>query len=159
MSEAVTVREVDPKSDADVAAARALFAEYAASLDVDLAFQGFAEELAALPAGYEAPTGTLLLADRDGAPIGCAAVRALEGGTCELKRLFVRPSARGLGLGRTLTERALERARELGYRRVRLDTLPSMSAAFALYRELGFREIAPYRFNPVPGTRYLERDL
>jgi putative acetyltransferase len=143
----------------DVAAARALFAEYAASLDVDLAFQGFAEELAALPAGYVPPSGTLLLADLDGTTVGCAAVRALDGDACELKRLYVRPGARGHALGRRLTEAALAAARALGYRRVRLDTLPTMTSAFALYRELGFREIEPYRFNPVPGTRYLEREL
>ena len=153
------IRELDPGSPGDVAAARALFEEYAESLDVDLAFQGFAEELATLPEGYLPPTGRLLLAELDGAPVGCAAVRALEGDACELKRLYVRPAARGHGLGRTLTEAALDQARSLGYRRVRLDTLPTMTSAFALYVELGFREIEPYRFNPVPGTRYLERDL
>jgi ribosomal protein S18 acetylase RimI-like enzyme len=154
-----TIRELDAQSSGDVAAARALFEEYAASLDVDLAFQGFAEELAGLPAGYVPPAGALLLAHLDGDAVGCAAVRALDGGTCELKRLYVRPAARGHGLGRSLTEAALDRARALGYRRVRLDTLPSMTSAFALYRELGFREIESYRFNPVAGTRYLERDL
>jgi ribosomal protein S18 acetylase RimI-like enzyme len=153
------LRELDPHSPEDVAAARSLFEEYAASLDVDLAFQGFAEELAALPGGYVPPTGALLLADLDGVPAGCAAVRALEAEVCELKRLYVRPAARGHALGRALTDAALARARELGYRRVRLDTLPSMTAAYALYLELGFREIEPYRFNPVPGTRFLERDL
>jgi ribosomal protein S18 acetylase RimI-like enzyme len=154
-----TIRELDPHAAGDVDAARRLFAEYAASLDVDLAFQGFDEELAALPAGYEPPTGALLLAHLEGEPVGCAAVRALESDACELKRLYVRPAARGQALGRALTEAALERARALGYRRVRLDTLPTMATAFALYAELGFREIEPYRFNPVPGTRYLERDL
>jgi putative acetyltransferase len=156
---AAVIRELDPQSADDLAAARDLFQEYADSLDVDLAFQGFAEELAALPAGYEPPTGTLLLAHLDGAPVGCAAVRVLEGDACELKRLFVRPAARGHALGRSLTEAALDRARALGYRRVRLDTLPTMTTAFALYLELGFHEIEPYRFNPVPRTRYLERDL
>ena len=152
-------RELDPASPEDVSAARALFEEYAASLDVDLAFQGFADELAALPEGYVPPTGALLLADLGGAPVGCAAIRALDGDACELKRLYVRPAARGHALGRVLTEAALARARELGYRRMRLDTLPTMQTAYALYRELGFREIEPYRFNPVPGTRYLEREL
>ena len=153
------LRELDPDAPEDVADARSLFEEYAASLDVDLAFQGFAEELAALPDGYLPPAGALLLADLDGNTVGCAAVRALDGDACELKRLYVRPAARGHALGRALTEAALARARALGYRRVRLDTLPSMTAAYALYLELGFREIEPYRFNPVPGTRYLERDL
>jgi ribosomal protein S18 acetylase RimI-like enzyme len=155
----IEVRELDPDAAGDVTAARALFEEYGASLDVDLAFQGFAEELAALPGGYVPPSGALLLADLDGAIVGCAAVRALEGDACELKRLYVRPAARGHGLGRTLTEAALAAARRLGYRRVRLDTLPTMTSAFALYQELGFHEIDPYRFNPVPGTRYLEREL
>ena len=159
MAAVTTLRELDAQSAEDVAAARALFEEYAASLDVDLAFQGFDDELAALPAGYVPPTGALLLAHLDGASVGCAAVRALEGDACELKRLYVRPTARGHGLGRALTEAALDAARGLGYRRVRLDTLPTMTSAFALYQELGFREIEPYRFNPVPGTRYLERDL
>jgi ribosomal protein S18 acetylase RimI-like enzyme len=155
----IEVRELDPDAVGDVTAARALFEEYGASLDVDLAFQGFAEELAALPGAYVPPSGALLLADLDGAIVGCAAVRALEGDACELKRLYVRPAARGHGLGRTLTEAALAAARRLGYRRVRLDTLPTMTSAFALYQELGFHEIDPYRFNPVPGTRYLEREL
>lgn len=153
------IRELDPQSAEDVAAARELFGEYAASLDVDLAFQGFAEELAALPAGYEPPTGALLLAHLDGAPVGCAAIRALEGDACELKRLYVRPAARGHALGRALTNAALDKAGALGYRSVRLDTLPTMTSAYALYLELGFREIGPYRFNPVAGTRYLEREL
>jgi ribosomal protein S18 acetylase RimI-like enzyme len=154
------IRELDPASPVDVEAARALFGEYADSLGVDLAFQGFDEELAALPAGYLPPAGVLLLAgDQGGAVVGCVAVRALEGDACELKRLYVRPAGRGAGLGRTLTEEAIAAARRLGYRRMRLDTLPTMEAAYTLYRALGFREIEPYRFNPVPGTRYLELDL
>jgi len=158
--EPVEVRRLDENDPADIEAARALFAEYAASLGVDLGFQGFDEELAALPAGYTFPTGALLFADTAaGMAIGCVAVRGLEGDACELKRLYVRPAGRGAGLGRTLTEHAIAAARRLGYRRMRLDTLPTMRTAYALYRELGFREIEPYRFNPVPGTRYLELEL
>jgi ribosomal protein S18 acetylase RimI-like enzyme len=153
------VRQLDEHDPADVDAARTLFAEYAASLGVDLAFQGFGEELAALPAGYTSPSGALLFADTTAGTVGCVAVRALEGDACELKRLYVRPAGRGAGLGRLLTEQAIAAARQLGYRRMRLDTLPTMQTAYALYRELGFREIEPYRFNPVPGTRYLELDL
>jgi ribosomal protein S18 acetylase RimI-like enzyme len=153
------IRLLDADDPADVEAARALFAEYAASLGVDLGFQGFDEELAALPAGYTSPAGVLLLADTASGTVGCVAVRALDGDACELKRLYVRPAGRGAGLGRTLTEHAIAAARELGYRRMRLDTLPTMQTAFELYLGLGFREIEPYRFNPVPGTRYLELDL
>src|SRR4051812_42658092 len=118
-------RELDPASPADVEAARALFAEYAASVGVDLGFQGFDEELATLPAGYVPPTGALLLAEAGGEIVGCVAVRALDGDTSELKRLYVRPAGRGAGLGRTLTEEAIDAAGRLGYRRMRLDTLPA----------------------------------
>ena len=139
----------------DVELVRTLFGEYAASLDVDLAFQGFAEELAALPGGYDA----VLVARIGAEPAGCVGVRRLEDGVCEMKRLYVRPSARGGGLGRELAEAAIARARELRYERMRLDTLPSMGAAQALYRSLGFVEIAPYRHNPVEGTAFLELRL
>jgi putative acetyltransferase len=155
----LTLRELDPAAPADVEAARMLFSEYADALGVDLSFQDFARELATLPAGYVPPTGSLLLAFGDGTPVGCVAVRALAGGVCELKRLYVRPEARGHGLGRRLTVAAIAAARTLGYERMRLDTLPTMATALALYRELGFREIEPYRFNPVPGTRFLELAL
>jgi ribosomal protein S18 acetylase RimI-like enzyme len=138
---------------------RPLFEEYAASLTFDLSFQDFAGELAGLPGGYAPPTGALLLARVDDEPAGCVALRALDGGPGELKRLYVRPAHRGLGLGRQLAERALAIAAELGYSSIRLDTTPEMGAAHELYRTLGFREIEPYRSNPVPGTRYLELDL
>ena len=142
-----------------MAAARGLFAEYAARSTSTCPFRASPRSSPPLPAGYVPPSGALLLADLDATTVGCAAVRALDGDACELKRLYVRPGARGHALGRRLTEAALAAARRLGYRRVRLDTLPTMTSAFALYRELGFREIEPYRFNPVPGTRYLEREL
>ena len=142
--------------DDDLAAVRELLHEYESSLGVSLDFQGFADELAELPGAYAPPGGALLVAP-DAA--GCVALRRIDEQTCELKRLYVRPAWRGHGLGRQLTLAALDRARDLGYRHVRLDTLPGMESAQALYAELGFREIAPYRPNPVPGARFLELDL
>jgi ribosomal protein S18 acetylase RimI-like enzyme len=138
---------------------RALFREYADSLGFPLDFQGFDRELAELPGDYAPPRGMLLLAEVDGAAAGCAALRPFAGDVAELKRLYVRPAYRGLGLGRRLTETALADARDRGYRRVRLDTVPGMETAQALYVALGFREIRPYRPNPIPGARFLELEL
>jgi putative acetyltransferase len=134
---------------------RSLFREYGDSLGVDLSFQDFETELAELPWEY----ASILLGLVDGRPCGCVAVRPLDVGACEMKRLFVRPDARGTGLGRALAEAAIERARALGFVRMRLDTLPSMEAARALYRSLGFAEIDPYRFNPIEGTSFMELRL
>ena len=143
----------------EVPAAHDLLREYADSLGIDLCFQDFHRELAGLPADYAPPRGALLLATHDGAIAGCVALRPLEGDVCEMKRLFLRPAFRGLGLGRALACAILDEARRIGYRRIRLDTLPSMTEAIALYRALGFREIAPYRSNPVPGALFMEAVL
>jgi ribosomal protein S18 acetylase RimI-like enzyme len=134
---------------------RLLFREYADSLGVDLSFQRFEQELATLPGDYGPPVGCLLLAVRADEPVGCVALRPLGARDCELKRLYVRAGGRGLGLGRRLTEAAIEAGRELGYQRMLLDTLPTMEAALELYRALGFEEIEPYRHNPVPGTTFM----
>lgn len=138
---------------------RLLLEEYAASLGVDLEFQGFQAELAALPGAYAPPGGRLLLARVGGQAAGCVAVRPLGLGICEMKRLYVRPDHHGTGLGRRLAEAAVREAIRTGYRVMRLDTLETMTAARGLYRALGFRPIAPYRDNPVPGAEFLELDL
>jgi len=146
---------------ADLEQARTLFEEYAASLGIDLCFQGFDAELRGLPGDYTPPRGSLLLALQPPSDrvIGCVALRPLGADICEMKRLYVRPEGRGLGVGRRLAEAILAEARVRGYARMRLDTLPSMTRAIALYEALGFRDIPPYRENPIPGTRWLEVGL
>lgn len=143
----------------DLPLVRELFDEYAASLEIDLCFQGFAEERATLPGRYVAPGGGLWLGGVDDRAVGCIALRSLEAGVCEIKRLYVRPGFRKAGLGRLLARAALERALSSGCERVRLDTLPSMEGAVALYRSLGFAEVAPYYDNPVDGVLFMERLL
>jgi GNAT superfamily N-acetyltransferase len=146
-------------SDADLEEVRQLFREYAEWLAVDLCFQNFDQELASLPGDYAPPGGGLWIAGERPAVAGCVALRRLEPLICELKRLYVRPEFRGTGLGRCLVEQAMQEARQIGYRRMRLDTLPKMSAAQALYQSLGFRAIEPYNFHPIAGTSYLEAEL
>jgi len=153
------MRIVQAESAVDLRDARALFEEYAASLGFDLGFQDFAAELAGLPGSYAPPRGRLLLACVEDRLAGCVALRELEANVCEMKRLYVRPGFRELGIGRRLVEAILLEAREIGYARMRLDTVPAMERARALYRDLGFREIPAYRFNPVPGTAFMELRL
>jgi len=138
-----------------------LFHEYALGLGIDLSFQDFATELASLPGKYAPPTGQLMLAySSRGAVLGCVAVRPLAGrAVCEMKRLYVRPAARGLGVGRGLVAAIIEAAQALGYTQMKLDTLPSMPEALALYESFGFVRIPAYYHNPVPGTVYLGRML
>ena len=147
------------ESPGDLALVRDLFLEYAASLGFDLAFQGFDREVAELPGAYGPPRGAILLARDEESAAGCVALRPLAPDTCEMKRLYVRPAFRGTGLGRRLTNAILAEGRSRGYRRMRLDTVPAMAGAIALYRSLGFREIDPYRENPIAGALFLERDL
>ena len=144
-----------------IAVARELMQEYAAALGVSLCFQNFDEELAGLPGKYAPPAGRLLLAEHEGRTAGVIALRPVdEKGVCEMKRLFVRPAFRGLALGRILVERLIAEARQIGYRRMRLDTMQGrMDHAIELYRRLGFREIPAYYSSPVKETLFLELDL
>lgn len=148
---------------ADLAAIRELFADYQTDIGIDLCFQGFGEELAALPGDYAAPSGALLLATVDGQPAGCCALRPLLNtdhlNACEMKRLFVRRAFRGFGLGRQLVERIMTLGQLAGYTTILLDTLSDMEAARALYQEAGFVEVAPYYHNPIAGAHYLKADL
>jgi ribosomal protein S18 acetylase RimI-like enzyme len=141
------------QSAQDIAIAKTLFLEYAESLGFSLCFQGFDKEIQELPGAYAPPRGGLLLA---ASAAGCIAVRPLTGDICEMKRLYVRPAFRGSGLGRSLVQAAIERARGMGYKAMRLDTLPVMERAIELYRDLGFREIGPYYVNPVQGALFFE---
>ncbi len=146
-------------TDAEPEEARALFLEYAEALGVDLSYQDFDRELAGLPGDYARPAGRLLAARLGDETLGCVALRSLGEGACEMKRLFVRPGHRGSGAGRALAEAVIAAAREQGYTSMRLDTLPQMRAAQAMYETLGFGEIEPYYPSPVPGTRFLELHL
>jgi ribosomal protein S18 acetylase RimI-like enzyme len=140
----------------DVALAHELFVEYASTLGTDLCFQNLEQELATLPGAYAPSRGRLLLGRAGEELAGCIAMRPLNEGTCEMKRLYVRPAFRSRGTGRRLVESIIQVAKDVGYHRMRLDTLPEMAAAQRLYRELGFRPIAPYCQNPVKGTEFLE---
>jgi putative acetyltransferase len=137
-----------------------LFLEYARSLGVNLCFQNFEQELAGLPDHYAPPDGRLLLAEYGGQLAGCVALHQWETGICEMKRLYLRPAFRGKGLGRVIAETIIGEARNIGYQHMRLDTIePIMKDAVEMYRKLGFREIAPYRPNPIAGAMYMELQL
>ncbi len=148
-----------PVTDADWAQARNLILELVASLGVDISFQNFDAELAGLRSIYAPPTGCLLLAKIDTDYVGCVALRKLDEVICEMKRMYVRPAFRTQSVGRQLAVGIVAEARKLGYKRMRLDTLPAMHAAQALYRALGFKEIEPYRYNPIVGTVFMELQL
>jgi GNAT superfamily N-acetyltransferase len=143
----------------DLMTIRGLFQEYADSLDFELDFQDFTEELATLPGKYAPPLGAILLARENGETVGCAAVRPLGKRICEMKRLYVKPSHRGKNLGRDLALAIIEEAKKLGYRAMRLDTVVEMKEASALYRTLGFQPIDAYCYNPLPGAMYFELKL
>jgi GNAT superfamily N-acetyltransferase len=156
----MTFRLVKARHPQEIATATTLFREYADWLGIDLAFQDFANELATLPGKYAPPEGELILAlSLTGEALGCVGVRPLDGAVSEMKRRYVRPAARGLGIGRALVAAIISSAEELGYAEMKLDTLPWMDSAMALYKQFGFAEIAAYYNNPVPGTRYLGRQL
>jgi ribosomal protein S18 acetylase RimI-like enzyme len=164
VSEALAAARIEilpARAAGDIATVKDLFQEYAASLGVSLCFQGFDKELADMPGAYAPPLGRLFLAHVDGRPAGCVGLRPLDAGKerCEMKRLYLRPGHRGLGLGRRLTQLVIAEARSIGYRKLVLDTLADMTAARALYAELGFREIPAYYDNPLPGVLYAELDL
>lgn len=159
----VDIELLSPQTPELLGAAREIFQDYANSLPIDLGFQGFDAELAGLPGEYAAPQGYLLLALVDGQIAGCGAVRLISdcnyANACEMKRLYVRPAFRRFGLGRLLVQALLDEARRAGYSVMVLDTLDDMEAARGLYASLGFEEIAPYYFNPIPGAHYLKAEL
>jgi len=155
-----TLTFVEAESPSQIAQARELFLEYAQSLGFSLCFQNFDQELAALPGDYAPPEGRLLLAEYEAQLAGCVALHRLDSAICEMKRLYLRPQFRGHGLGRALAERIIAEARQIGYQRMRLDTVePVMKDAVVMYRRFGFKDIAPYRPNPNPGVLYLELQL
>lgn len=153
------VELVSVETDEDTALARELIDEYAYSLDIDLAFQDFHRELDGLPGRYAPPLGSIILAWDSGRLAGCVALGPFSEGVCEMKRLYVRPGFRGRGIGRMLAGEAISEARSIGYERIVLDTLASMTEARNLYRSLGFGDIPPYRFNPVEGAVFMELRL
>jgi GNAT superfamily N-acetyltransferase len=151
---APSVEVIPVRGEADIASAAILFREYAASIGIDLEYQGFSAELATLPGQYAPPSGALLLVKVDGEAMGCVALRALDESVLEMKRLYVRPSTRGMGLGKRLVEAAISAARRGGYAELRLDTLGTMVSAQELYRKVGFVEIPPYGKSFLPDARF-----
>jgi len=146
-------------TESGILIARELFSEYAKSLGFPLDFQDFDAELEHLPGEYASPEGCIFVCKLDDAIVGCIALRKLEKGICELKRMYVREGFRGKRIGKQLAEKVIERAKEIGYRRMRLDTLRSMKTAIRIYEELGFKEIEAYRYNPFENAMYMEREL
>jgi ribosomal protein S18 acetylase RimI-like enzyme len=143
----------------DFEKAKEIFIEYKNSLSLDLCFQKFHEEISDLPSQYSEPAGCIILCYEKNEPIGCIALRKFEGDTCEMKRLYLRPEARGKGIGRVLANKIIEKAKQFGYKKMQLDTLETMKEAIALYKSIGFKVIAPYRFNPLDGVIYMELEL
>jgi ribosomal protein S18 acetylase RimI-like enzyme len=143
----------------NVTVVRELFRLYGAWVETDLSFQNFGDELENLPGDYAPPEGCLFVAYYDDDPAGCVALRKSENGICEMKRLYVVSNFQGKGIGKSLIDRVIEEAKNLGYAKMRLDTLPQMASAQKLYRRLGFKEIGPYRYNPVEGTVFMELAL
>jgi putative acetyltransferase len=153
----VKIRQASSAEEIDVA--RALFEEYAAALEIDLGYQGFADELADLPGCYAPPRGRLLVAWAGDEAAGCVALRPLDGSTCEMKRLYVRPAFRGDGVGKQLAEVIIAESRQIGYAVMRLDTVPKLETATRLYESLGFVRRSAYYETPVAGTIFMERAL
>ncbi|NMG75827.1 carbonate dehydratase [Aromatoleum diolicum] len=156
---AVKLRVLSADDTVELDRVRQFFRNYAAWLGVDLCFQGFGDEMASLPGAYSAPEGRLFFAEHDGQPAGCVGLRRFSEGVCEMKRLYVEPTFRGLGIGRELVLAAIRTAKDLGYRRIMLDTLPAMRIAVKLYREMGFTEAPAYYPTPIEGTIFLSLDL
>jgi ribosomal protein S18 acetylase RimI-like enzyme len=154
------LRIFEPSNQKDITEIKKLFNEYAESLNFDLCFQGFDEELASLPGKYAPPDGFILLAEQDAKIAGCIALRKLDEGTCEMKRLFVRPEFRGLKIGKKLCDELITRAKLMGYKKMRLDTIKEqMKDAIKLYKSYGFIEIPPYYYNPQKGVIFMELSL
>ena len=147
------------ESEKHLTSIRELFLEYAESLGFSLCFQNFDKELANLPGDYSPPDGRLILALDENKPIGCVALRKLEKDICEMKRLYIKPEMRGIGLGEQLVRTVIDEAVKIGYMKMRLDTVPKMKEAIDLYSKIGFKEVGPYRENPIEGAMYMEMDL
>lgn len=153
------IQIIPVESEKDLEIIRGLFKEYAKSLGFELDFQDFKKELADLPGDYAPPFGCILLAKDTEQIAGCVALRKMDENICEMKRLYVRPAYRGKGIGKKLSVAIIEKARDMGYKSMRLDTVPSMKQAIALYQSLGFKEIQPYRYNPIEGAKFMELTL
>ena len=156
LEETCLLRIGEIEREEDLNEVKKLFGDYASSLEISLDFQDFDQELFRLPGDYSPPDGSLLIASWEEEVAGCVALRKFANGICEMKRLYTKPQFRGLGIGRALCEAIIARARRIGYERMRLDTLPSMETARGLYASLGFKEIEPYRYNPIEGAHFME---